>query len=56
MIHHPKGEMCLSCTKLKENCSHLEFSKMHVIERYDMDGLLFAEVACNKRIPVKNVR
>lgn len=55
MTHHPRGEMCLSCTKLRENCSHLEFSKMYVIEKYEMNSHQYAEVACNMRIPVKNV-
>lgn len=55
MMHHPKGEMCISCTKALDNCSHLPFTKMYVIERYEMQGTQYAEVACNQRIPVKNV-
>ena len=56
MIHHPRGEMCLSCTELKENCSHLEFSRMYDIEKYDMNKQQYAEVACKHRIPIKNVK
>ena len=33
--YHPKGGMCLTCGHAQRNCSHLPFSTMPVIERYD---------------------
>lgn len=38
----PRGEMCMSCTKLRDNCSHLPFNEMKVIGR-DPEGF---EVKC----------
>lgn len=28
MLYYPKGEMCMSCTKFKEDCSGLPFETM----------------------------
>lgn len=40
--YHPKGGMCLTCQHARRDCSHLMFSKMPVIERYN----LVARVRC----------
>jgi hypothetical protein len=29
--YRPNSGMCTNCTKLKEDCSHLDFEKMEVI-------------------------
>ena len=34
MTHQPKGSMCANCTKQKQDCSKLDFSKMRPIELY----------------------
>jgi hypothetical protein len=32
-FYQPKGSMCMNCAKQKENCSHLKFDTMPVIQR-----------------------
>ena len=46
MIHYPRGQMCLSCVKLNDDCSNLLFEKMHELET-DSNGDI--EVVCNQR-------
>ena len=41
--HYPRGQMCLGCTKLFDNCSHLPFNTMYSLET-DPDGM--QEVRC----------
>lgn len=45
---HPRGEMCLSCTKLHNNCSHLPFNEYYVIEQYEQDGITFKSTRCKE--------
>ena len=45
---HPRGEMCMSCRNLMDNCSHLSFSSMYVLEEYTQDGNNFKEVRCKE--------
>jgi hypothetical protein len=33
LTHYPKGEMCLGCTKLMDNCSGLPFNTMYILEK-----------------------
>jgi hypothetical protein len=33
MTHQPKGSMCMSCAKKKDDCSKLPFDKMRAYER-----------------------
>ena len=30
---YPRGDMCIKCTHIKDDCSKLPFSKMYVIEK-----------------------
>lgn len=33
MTHQPKGSICMACTKLHDNCSHLPFSTMPAMSK-----------------------
>lgn len=33
-MYQPKGSMCMSCKKCYDDCSHLPFKDMRVIERH----------------------
>ena len=35
VTHHPKGGMCRVCRHRARDCSHLQFDKMRVIDKYD---------------------
>ena len=35
VAHHPKGGMCRVCRHRDRDCSHLQFDKMRVIDKYD---------------------
>lgn len=49
MRHQPKGEMCLSCTRLREDCSMLSFDRMRVIDRdRDNKDPEFLVVRCDR--------
>ena len=50
MTHIPKGSMCQGCSKLKQDCSHLEFANMQKIKDYK-DGV--SAVKCTEFEPVK---
>lgn len=47
-LHHPRGEMCLACTKLKDNCSHLPFNTYYVIETYEEGKDTFKSTRCKE--------
>ena len=33
MTHQPKASLCIACTKLHDNCSHLPFSTMPAMSK-----------------------
>lgn len=33
ILIHPKGSMCMACSKRLDNCSHLDFYKMPILYR-----------------------
>lgn len=33
--YHPKGGMCFSCAKMRNDCSRLPFSTMPVVRQYE---------------------
>lgn len=33
--YQPKGGMCMSCTSINRDCSHLPFNTMQVIDSYN---------------------
>jgi len=35
ILYQPKGGMCASCVSKLNDCSHLVFSEMKVIEKYN---------------------
>lgn len=45
-ISIPKGGMCVGCTHLLENCSHLPFSEYRRIGKVDSEG--YVEVKCEE--------
>ena len=47
ITHYPNGGMCMSCTKLLDNCSHLPFCEMRVTKK-DKDGCKM--VLCTKHV------
>lgn len=49
-LYHPKGEMCLGCKKLREDCSSLPFSSYYKLEEYD-EGII---VRCKEYDKVDN--
>ena len=50
MKHIPRGEMCLTCTKLYNDCSKLDFSSMQVLEKDKKEPLYI--VKCSEFIKV----
>ncbi len=45
MIHIPRGEMCIGCTKALDKCNHLAFDKMKPLtKKPDNEG--YMEVKC----------
>jgi hypothetical protein len=45
-IYQPKGSMCGSCVHKNSTCSHLDFSKMKVLESFELNGDLLNIVRC----------
>ena len=44
-FYHPSGNMCMSCTKLGDNCSGLKFNEMKIVlETYEGNKV----VKCNE--------
>lgn len=44
---HPSGDMCMSCTKLGDNCSALKFNEMRIVlDTYEGHKV----VKCNEHI------
>lgn len=35
ITHQPKGRMCMGCANRFKDCSHLDFTKMRVIGKYN---------------------
>jgi len=49
VIHHPRGGMCANCAHKNDNCSGKQFNKMHVIDEYKENDILYKIVACRDR-------
>ena len=47
-IYHPKGSMCMNCTKANEDCTNLNFKEMPVIKQYskENENIVFKVVKC----------
>lgn len=47
--HIPRGQMCITCTALYKDCSHLDFVNMRVIEKeVPIDDEFYQIVKCNE--------
>jgi len=53
--HYPKGEMCLTCTKLRDNCSALPFDTYPPVKNKLDEGTDDRQVACRARIEVETI-
>jgi len=47
-IYQPKGSMCAICVHKNSKCSHLDFSKMKVIETLELHGDSLKVVRCTE--------
>ena len=46
--YFPKGGMCASCSKVTNDCSHLEFDIMRVIEKVELESCKYKIVRCTE--------
>jgi hypothetical protein len=52
MICIPRGFMCIACTNIYNNCSHLDFASFKRISKPDEDG--YVEVKCTSFMKTKD--